>query len=213
MKKSIKILASELSLKPKTILLFLKSKGYKKLSIESILDDTQTSLVYDAFSRDKNKNSRIAVFVGSFDPFTVGHEAIVRRALSLFDKIIIGIGYNVNKKNFFPVEKRIKWIRQTFKDIPDRIEIMEYEGLTVDFAREVGAKYILRGIRTSSDFEYERAISQANKMLAPEIESVFLLTLPEHTPITSTIVRDILKHGGDASKFLPYKVKKEDLSK
>ncbi len=211
MNKTIKSLAKELSLNPRTVVLFLKSKGYKDLSPDSILNDTQVSLVEDAFSKDKNKNLKIAVFVGSFDPFTVGHEAIVRRALSLFDKIVIGIGYNVNKKNFFPVEKRIKWIRQTFSDIPDRIEVMEYDGLTVEFAREVGAKYILRGIRTSSDFEYERAISQTNKMLAPEIESVFLLTLPEHTPITSTIVRDILKHGGDASKFLPYKIDKEDL--
>ncbi len=153
-----------------------------------------------------NKEQKIAVFAGSFDPFTVGHESIVRRALSLFDKIIIGIGYNVNKKSFFPLDKRIEWINKTFRDISDRVEVYAYDGLTVEFARKVGAKYLLRGIRTSSDFEYERAISQTNKMLAPEIESVFLLTLPEHTPITSTIVRDIIKHGGDASKFLPYEI-------
>ena len=153
-----------------------------------------------------SKEPKIALFAGTFDPFTVGHESIVRRGLALFDKIIIGIGYNVNKKNFFPLEKRIEWINKTFEDIKDLVEVHPYEGLTVEFARKVGAKYLLRGIRTSSDFEYERAISQTNKMLAPDIESVFLLTLPEHTPITSTIVRDIIKHGGDASKFLPYKI-------
>jgi len=152
------------------------------------------------------KNKKIALFAGTFDPFTVGHESIVRRGLLLFDKIIIGIGYNSNKKNFFPVENRIQWIRQTFADVSDRIEVHSYEGLTIEFARKIGARYLLRGIRTSSDFEYERAISQTNKMLAPELESVFLLTLPEHTPITSSIVRDIIRHGGDASSFLPYKI-------
>lgn len=145
---------------------------------------------------------RIAIFPGSFDPFTIGHESVVRRALPMFDKLFIMIGYNANKKSFFSVEKRMKWINQVFVNEP-RVEVRLHEGLTVDFCKEVGAKYILRGIRTSSDFEYERAIAQMNKKMHPEIESVFLLTLPEHTPINATIIRDIISHGGDASMFLP----------
>lgn len=145
---------------------------------------------------------RIAIFPGSFDPFTIGHESIVRRAVPMFDKIYIMIGYNANKKSFFPIEKRMKWINQVFKDDP-KVEVRVHEGLTVDFCKEVNAHYILRGIRTSSDFEYERAIAQVNKKMHPEIESVFLLTLPEHTPINASIIRDIVMHGGDASMFLP----------
>ncbi len=145
---------------------------------------------------------RIAIFPGSFDPFTIGHESIVNRALPLFDKIVIMIGYNANKKSFFSIEKRLKWIKQVFQG-EDKIKVQTYDGLTVDFCKEVNAKYILRGIRTSSDFEYERAIAQVNKKMHPEIESVFLLTLPEHTPVMATIVRDIIFHGGDASMFLP----------
>jgi len=145
---------------------------------------------------------RIAIFPGSFDPFTVGHESVVRRAMPMFDKIIIMIGYNSNKEPFFPLEKRIRWINQVFKDDPN-IEVKTHEGLTVDFCKKVNARYILRGIRTSSDFEYERAIAQVNKQMFPELESVFLLTLPEHTPVNSSIVRDIILHGGDASRFLP----------
>lgn len=145
---------------------------------------------------------KIAIFPGSFDPFTVGHESIVNRAISMFDKIIVMIGYNANKKSFFPIEKRIKWINQVFKDV-DKVEVRLHDGLTVDFCKEVGAKYILRGLRTSADFEYERAIAQINKKMHPEIETVFLLTLPEHTPVNATIIRDIVFHGGDASQFLP----------
>ncbi len=145
---------------------------------------------------------KIAIFPGSFDPFTIGHESIVRRAISMFDKIYIMIGFNANKESFFPIEKRLKWINQVFKD-EDKVEVRLHEGLTVDFCKEVGANYILRGIRTSSDFEYERAIAQINKKMHPEIESVFLLTLPEHTPVNATIIRDIVSHGGDPSMFLP----------
>jgi len=145
---------------------------------------------------------RIAIFPGSFDPFTVGHESIVNRALPLFDKIIIMIGYNSNKLSFFPLEKREKWINEVFKNEP-RVEVKTHEGLTVDFCKQVNASYILRGLRTSADFEYERAIAQINKKMLPKIESIFLLTMPEHTPINSTIVRDIILHGGDASMFLP----------
>lgn len=145
---------------------------------------------------------RVAIFPGSFDPFTVGHESIVKRAIPLFDKIVIMIGYNTNKRSFFPVEKRLRWIREVFKNEP-KVSVESHEGLTVDFCKKVNASYILRGLRTSADFEYERAIAQINKKMHPQIESVFLLTMPEHTPINSTIVRDIILHGGDASMFLP----------
>jgi pantetheine-phosphate adenylyltransferase len=145
---------------------------------------------------------RIAIFPGSFDPFTIGHESIVKRAIPMFDKIIIMIGFNANKKSFFPIEKRQKWINQVFKNEP-KVEVQVYEGLTIDFCKEMGAKYILRGLRTSSDFEYERAIAQINKKMHPEIETIFLLTLPEHTPVNASIIRDIVLHGGDASMFLP----------
>ena len=145
---------------------------------------------------------KIAVFPGSFDPFSIGHESIVNRALSMFDKIYVMIGYNANKKSFFSIEKRLKWINQVFEN-EAKVEVKTHEGLTVDFCKEVGARYILRGIRTSSDFEYERAIAQVNKKMHPEIETVFLLTLPEHTPVNATIIRDIIFHGGDARMFLP----------
>ncbi|HAH25876.1 MAG TPA: pantetheine-phosphate adenylyltransferase [Prolixibacteraceae bacterium] len=152
---------------------------------------------------------RIAIFPGSFDPFTVGHESIVKRAIPLFDKIIVMIGYNSNKKSFFPIEKRERWINEVFKN-EDKVTVQCYQGLTVDFCKKVNAGYILRGLRTSADFEFERAIAQVNKRMYPKIESVFLLTTPEHTPINSTIVRDIILHGGDASMFLPSGLNKSE---
>ena len=149
---------------------------------------------------------KIALFPGSFDPFTIGHESVVRRAVSLFDKIIIAIGYNTNKEGFFPLDKRMQWINIIFDD-EQKVEVASYQGLTVDFCQETGAKFILRGLRTSSDFEYERTIAQMNKVMYPELETVFLLTMPEHTHINSTIVRDILRYGGDAHSFLSNKIK------
>ena len=146
--------------------------------------------------------SKIALFPGSFDPITVGHESIVYRTLNLFDKIIIAVGHNENKKAFFPLEKRLAMINDVFDSNP-KIEVIHYKDLTVDVCKRVGAKYIIRGLRTSADFEYERAIAQVNKAMYPDIESVFILTMPEHTSINSTIVREILRYGGDASKFLP----------
>ncbi len=145
---------------------------------------------------------RIAVFPGSFDPFTIGHQSIVKRALPMFDKIIIAIGYNSEKKQFFPIEKRIEWIKQAFRNNP-KIEVDTFKELTVTYCKKRNAKFILRGLRTAADFEYERAIAQTNKKMYPEIESVFLLTTPEHTMVNSTIIRDIIRHGGDASQFLP----------
>jgi pantetheine-phosphate adenylyltransferase len=146
-----------------------------------------------------------AIFPGSFDPFTIGHENVVVRALDLFDEIVIAVGYNSNKADFFPVDTRMAWIKSVFEN-ESRISVDKYEGLTVEFAQEIGATHILRGIRTSADFEYERAIAQVNKLMTG-IDSVFLLTTPEHTPVNSSIVRDIIKHGGDASQFLPKQMK------
>ncbi|MDD2198708.1 MAG: pantetheine-phosphate adenylyltransferase [Bacteroidales bacterium] len=145
---------------------------------------------------------RIALFPGSFDPFTAGHESIVRRALPLFDKIIIGIGINDDKKDYFPLNHRKKWIEELFKD-DEKVEIKTYSGLTVDYCDEVRAKFILRGLRTSADFEFERAIAQTNKMMDKKIETVFLLTLPEHSFITSSTVREVYKNGGDISNLIP----------
>jgi pantetheine-phosphate adenylyltransferase len=152
---------------------------------------------------------KIAVFPGSFDPFTTGHEGIVTRALSLFDEIIIAVGANALKKSYYPLNVRKEMISKVFKDEP-RIKIDHYEGLTVDYCREKGAGYLLRGLRTSADFEFERAIAQVNRALANEVESVFLLTIPEHTPINSTIVRDIIRSGGDASRFVPSVINLKD---
>jgi pantetheine-phosphate adenylyltransferase len=152
---------------------------------------------------------RIAIFPGSFDPFTVGHESIIKRAIPLFDQIIIMIGFNSNKRSFFPIEKRERWINEVFKNEPN-VSVQCHEGLTVDFCKKVNAQYILRGLRTSADFEFERAIAQVNKKMYPQIESIFLLTMPEHTPINSTIVRDIISHGGDASMFIPAVLNKSE---
>lgn len=152
---------------------------------------------------------KIAIFPGSFDPFTKGHESILKRGLDLFDKIIVGVGYNATKCSFFPLERRIRWIEELFAD-EAKISVASYEGLTIDFAKKHQANYILRGLRTSSDFEYERAIAQMNKTLSNGLESVFLLTTPQLTPVTSTIVRDIIRHGGDASMFLPDKLDKTE---
>lgn len=148
---------------------------------------------------------KIGIFPGSFDPFTIGHEAIVRRGLPLFDELIISIGFNSAKKGYFPLEKRKNWIEAIFSDEP-KITVDTYEGLTVNYCEGKNAKYILRGLRTAADFEYERAIAQMNRMLIEGIETVFLLTFPEHSPISSTIVREILRHGGDASQFVPKEI-------
>ncbi len=153
--------------------------------------------------------NKIAVFPGSFDPFTIGHEAIVRRALILFDEIIIAIGANALKKSYYSLETRKSMISKVFKDDP-RVKVDHYEGLTVDYCIKHGAKYILRGLRTAADFEFERAIAQVNKALISDVESVFLLTIPEHAAITSTIVRDIIRSGGDASMFVPASINLKD---
>ncbi|MFO8130009.1 MAG: pantetheine-phosphate adenylyltransferase [Bacteroidales bacterium] len=145
---------------------------------------------------------KIAVFPGSFDPITKGHESIIKRAIPLFDKLYLAIGINAEKKSFFPVNQRKKWLEEVFKEYSN-IQVTHFEGLTVNYCKKVNAKYILRGLRTSADFEFERSIGQVNKKIYPEIETVFLLTTPEYTAVNSSIVRDILKHGGDVSQFVP----------
>jgi pantetheine-phosphate adenylyltransferase len=147
-------------------------------------------------------SKKIAIFPGSFDPFTIGHESVITRAMPLFDEIIVAIGTNTNKQAYFSMEKRMQMIREVFSD-NEQVKVESYKGLTVEFCRQKGARYLLRGLRTAADFEYERAIAQTNKAMYPELESVFLLTLPEHNHITSTIIRDIIRLGGDASQFVP----------
>jgi pantetheine-phosphate adenylyltransferase len=153
--------------------------------------------------------NRTAVFPGSFDPFTVGHEALVRRALPLFDRVIIAVGENTEKKNLFSIEMRLKMISRVFEE-ENKVEVTRFSGLTVDFCRSHNAGFIVRGLRTAADFEYERALGQMNRKMAPEVDTVFLLTSTEHTPVNSTIVRDIIKHGGDASPFVPASINISD---
>lgn len=143
-----------------------------------------------------------AVFPGSFDPFTRGHENVILRALPLFDEIIIAIGINAEKKALFQVDQRLQWIKQVFAEYP-QVKVESFTGLTVDFCKQVNASYILRGLRTSADFEFERSIGQINKQMYSDIETVFFLTLPQYTALTSSIVRDIIRNGGDARAFVP----------
>ncbi len=146
--------------------------------------------------------ARICLFPGTFDPVTLGHVDIINRALPLFDKIIVGIGLNTSKAPMFSPEQRLKWIKEIYKD-EDRVEGAIYEGLTVDFCQKIGAKFILRGIRYVSDFEYEKTIADANRTLDRSIETIFLTGEPKYTSVASTIVRDIIRNNGDASHFLP----------
>jgi pantetheine-phosphate adenylyltransferase len=144
----------------------------------------------------------ICLFPGTFDPVTLGHIDIICRAKPLFDKIIIGVGKNSTKSPMFTAEERLKWFEEIFKD-ENGIEAAIYEGLTIDFCKRVGASFILRGIRFVSDFEYEKTIADANRTLDASIETIFLTGEPKYTSIASTIVRDIIRNGGDASPFLP----------
>lgn len=148
---------------------------------------------------------KTALFPGSFDPITRGHESIILRALPIFEKIVIAVGINTEKNTFFSLEKRMAWLNKVFESYPN-IEVVSYEGLTIDLCRKLGINYILRGLRTSADFEFERSIGQMNKKMYPELETVFLLTVPEHTALSSSIVRDIIRNGGDASQFVPVQV-------
>lgn len=146
-------------------------------------------------------SKRIALFPGTFDPFTIGHQSLVTRGLTLVDEIIVSIGINDKKQTYFSLEKRIEAIRQLYKDEP-RVLVMPYDSLTVDFANEVNASFILRGIRTVNDFEYEKSIADVNRKLSG-IETFILFTEPEHTHISSSIVRELLRYGKDISLFVP----------
>ncbi|MFL5748105.1 MAG: pantetheine-phosphate adenylyltransferase [Niastella sp.] len=151
---------------------------------------------------------RIALFPGTFDPITIGHLDIIHRALPLFDKLVIGIGRNSNKSAMFSEEQRMKWIREIFRDNP-KVSVAVYEGLTVECCRKVGANFIVRGIRYVNDFEYEKAIADMNRSLDKDIETVFLTCLPQYTSVASTLVRDVIRNGGDARQFLPQAVSKD----
>jgi pantetheine-phosphate adenylyltransferase len=145
---------------------------------------------------------KIAVFPGSFDPITKGHQDIVSRALPMFDEIVISIGYNSTKNYFFSQDRRMHFIEKTFEG-EKKIRVANYHGLTINFCRGIKASYILRGLRTSADFEFERIIAQMNHSMAPEIETVFLMANPALSHISSSVVRDILLHQGDISMFVP----------
>jgi len=145
---------------------------------------------------------RVCLFPGTFDPVTLGHVDIIDRAIPLFEKMIVGTGKNTTKAPMFTPEQRLGWIREIYKN-ESRVEGAIYEGLTVDFCKKVNAKFILRGIRYVSDFEYEKTIADANRTLDGSIETIFLTGEPKYTSVASTIVRDIIRNGGDASHFLP----------
>ncbi len=145
---------------------------------------------------------RIAVFPGSFDPITLGHIDLVKRAQHLFDKIIVAVGVNSSKKYLFPLEQRIEWLNQVFKE-DDHIHVDHFEGLTVNFCRDQKANYLLRGLRNASDFDYEKTISQLNHIIGDNLETVFLISKPEFSHVSSTIVREIIKGNGDVSSFVP----------
>lgn len=150
--------------------------------------------------------ARIALFPGSFDPITLGHVDIITRALPLFDEIRIAVGTNSAKNYLFSLEQRIAWITETFAD-EDKVKVVTYDGLTVDFALQEGVNFLLRGLRNPADFEFEKAIAQANREMTPELETVFLLTSARFAYISSSIVREVLNYGGDFTKFVPDAVK------
>ncbi len=148
-----------------------------------------------------NEGQRVALFPGSFDPFTVGHESIVRRALPLFDRFVIAIGVNGDKRSFMTMEQRKSWIESVFKGDP-RIEVITYTGMTVDVAKEVGAQFIVRGVRLIQDFENEKHLAEVNRDLTG-IETILLYTLPEYSHISSSIVRELYNYGQDVKAYLP----------
>jgi len=149
--------------------------------------------------------SKISIFPGSFDPFTLGHQDVVLRAIPLFDKIIIALGNNSTKQRYFEIEWMKTKIKQAFENEP-KVEVDIFKGLTSTFAKDMDANYLLRGLRNTTDFEYENTIAQANKHINPDLETVFLITSPAYAYISSTIVRDIHKYGGDVNAFLPYQL-------
>jgi pantetheine-phosphate adenylyltransferase len=148
---------------------------------------------------------KIAIFAGTFDPITLGHVDIIKRSLDLFDRVIVSIGVNTKKQTLFSLEDRVGWVKAIFKDEP-RVSVQDYTDLTVNYCRTVGAQYIVRGLRNGSDFDYEAHIAQVNKELAPEIETIFIISSPELSYISSTIVRDLIIYGGRYHAFVPAEV-------
>jgi pantetheine-phosphate adenylyltransferase len=146
--------------------------------------------------------ARICLFPGTFDPVTLGHVDIINRALPVFDKIVVGIGLNSAKAPMFSADQRLQWINEIYKD-EERVIGAVYEGLTIDYCKQIGANFILRGIRYVSDFEYEKTIADANRTLDKSIETIFLTGEPKYTSVASTIVRDIIRNGGNAAPFIP----------
>ena len=151
------------------------------------------------------KEEKIAIYPGSFDPVTKGHIDILERASKMFDKVIIAVLKNSSKKSFLPVKDRVELIKQSIKDIKNA-EVAFFEGLTVEYARKMGAKFLIRGLRAVSDFEYEMQLSQANMSIAPDIGTVFLITKPKYNFISSGIVKELASYGEDVSKFVPESV-------
>ena len=149
---------------------------------------------------------KIAVFPGSFSPFTNGHQSIVNRALPLFDEIIISVGINSSKNDYFSIQEKVQWIENVFAK-EDKVKVMRYEGLTIDHCIAVKANYILRGLRDSHDFKYEKGIAQMNHSMQNKIETIFIITESKYSHISSTLVRDIIKNGGAVSKFIPKEIK------
>lgn len=149
---------------------------------------------------------KIAFFPGSFDPFTKGHEDIVLRGLTLFDEVIIGIGHNANKARYFTIEKMINWIEETFDE--KAVRVVSYNDLTANVAKDMGAEFLIRGLRNTTDFEYENSIAQVNRYLVENLETVFLITAPHLAPISSTIIRDLHRYGTNIDDFLPYNIHK-----
>ena len=149
--------------------------------------------------------NRIAIFPGSFSPFTLGHKSVADSAIPLFDKVIIAVGINSEKNQYFSIEERMQWIESVYGD-NKKIEIKRYEGLTVDFCKKEGANFILRGLRDSHDFKFEKNIAQMNKDLNPDFETIFIITPSELSHISSSIIRDVIKNGGDVSQFLPKEI-------
>ncbi len=147
----------------------------------------------------------IAVFPGSFDPITIGHVEIVKRALPLFDKVYVAIGINTQKKYLFPLEQRMEWLRMVFASEP-KVEVDSFQNLTAHYCLRIGARYLIRGLRNASDFDYEKTISQLNNIVGNGIDTIFLISQPGYSHISSTIVREIIVGGGDASPFLPKEV-------
>jgi pantetheine-phosphate adenylyltransferase len=148
---------------------------------------------------------RICLFPGTFDPITLGHKDVIDRAIDLFDELVVGIGKNSSKTPMFSLEQRVEWIKDLYKDQP-KVKVQTYDGLTINFCKDINARFILRGIRGIGDFEYEKAIADVNRLMNKEVETVFLVCSPQYSTTASSLVRDVIKYGGDASQLVPAQV-------